>query len=53
LCDQVVAQAVGADLPVQALGQRQLKGFERQVPIYAIAPLREEATDKVVRLVKD
>jgi adenylate cyclase len=53
LCDQVVAQAVSAGLPVESLGMRQLKGFDRQVSIYALALAESEASDKVVRLVKD
>jgi adenylate cyclase len=53
LCDQIVAQAVSASLPVEALGPRQLKGFDRQVPVYAIALAGDQAADKVIRLVKD
>jgi adenylate cyclase len=55
LCDQVVAQAVSAGLPVVALGTRQLKGYDRQVPVYALAlqSPSDGVSDKVVRLVKD
>jgi class 3 adenylate cyclase len=53
LCDQVVAEAVGPAIAVEALGQRQLKGYDRQVPVYALAILGGEAADKVIVLVKD
>ena len=54
LCDQIVAQAVSAGLAVTSLGTRQLKGYERQVPVYALALQGPgQASDNVVRLVKD
>jgi hypothetical protein len=49
-----VAQAVSAGLAVAGLGTRQLKGYERQVPVYALALQGPgEASDNVIRLVKD
>lgn len=53
LCDQVVAEAVGQAIAVEALGQRQLKGYDRLVPVHALAILGGEAADKVIVLVKD
>jgi adenylate cyclase len=53
LCDQVVAQAVGSSLAVEALGQRQFKGYDRQVPVFALAVLGNEAADNVISLMKD
>ena len=55
LCDKIVAQAVSAGLAVSGLGSRQLKGYERQVSVYALALQSpgDGASEKVIRLVKD
>jgi class 3 adenylate cyclase len=51
LFDQAVANAAGDNVPVVALGTRQLKGYDRQVPVFGIVVQNEvDQTSNVITL---
>jgi len=43
LVDRAAAQAIGAKAPLVELEARELKGFDRPVPVFAVMPIREQA----------